>query len=130
MYVCEFQVSWIILTGARSSEALMLARAFAGAGSTGAIVVAPKYLAEISINPKDTKLPYLALIAQNAGILSAFVVGSFFEYTTVVWCLIPIPVLFFIIFIWMPDTPVYLIKKKQYKVEKLTTLSEMLSIET
>ncbi|XP_077283045.1 facilitated trehalose transporter Tret1-like [Arctopsyche grandis] len=122
-----FMISWIILTGARSSEALMLARAFAGAGSTGAIVVAPKYLADISINPKDTKLPYLALIAQNAGILSAFVVGSFFEYTTVVWCLIPAPVLFFIIFIWMPDSPVYLVEKKQYK-EAIKTITWLASL--
>lgn len=61
----------------------------------------------------------LLIFACNIGILLAFVLGNFFTYDVVAWCLSSLVFIFMISFVLMPESPQYLINKKQLrKAEK------------
>lgn len=116
-----FQISWLIINETKSPIGLMIARCFAGVGCTGAIIVAPTYLNEISKCPENSKLQLLANVANNAGIFVSFIFGKFFMYSSNVWFNLAVPVVFFIAMFQIPDSPVYLIKTKKFKTSNKHT---------
>lgn len=101
---------------------LIIARCLAGIGCTGAIIVAPVYLNEISKCPDNSKLQLLANVANNAGIFVSFILGKFLTYSSIVWIDFAILVVFFIVMFQIPESPVYLVKMKEYKVSNVNVL--------
>lgn len=95
---------------------MLAARVLAGAGGTGAMLVAPLYAAEVS-NPRCRGiLGSIAVLAINAGILFAYTVGAYTEYHTFLWILLAVPVAYFVCFLWMPETPIHLVKRGRDEV--------------
>lgn len=52
----------------------------------------------------------------NSGIVLGYAAGSYLDYFTVPLVLISMPIVFFCIFVWLPNTPQFLLKGGKQKV--------------
>ncbi|KAJ9597399.1 hypothetical protein L9F63_011744 [Diploptera punctata] len=67
------------------------------------------YVAEtVEDSVRGALASYLILFG-NAGLVFAYIVGSVASYYTHAYIMIQIPILYLICYIWMPETPIYLI---------------------
>lgn len=58
----------------------------------------------------------MATFVRSTGYMTAIIVGSYVEYTTVPFLFIGLPVVFFVVFLFLPNTPPYLIRVGKYEV--------------
>lgn len=58
----------------------------------------------------------MLVFSGNLGMFVAFVAGAYLRYETVPWVFIPISVFVFVGFLYLPDTPVHLMRNKQISV--------------
>jgi len=90
---------------------LYVSRVLSGLGGGGSLVVCPLYVGEMAEDSVRGSLGCLFSICSTAGILFAFIVGSFVSFRTfAIICLI-VPALFFVLFLGLPDSPVFLLSK-------------------
>jgi hypothetical protein len=75
-------------------------------------------VAEISENRIRGQLGSLFILIHNLGILLAFVAGNYLSYKLVGAMMITLPVLFFVSFLFLPETPQYLLKQRKVKVNE------------
>lgn len=57
----------------------------------------------------------LTQLARNIGILIAYIVGTLIDYEYVPCIVIVFPVIFFLLFARLPDTPMYYLKRNRQK---------------
>lgn len=53
--------------------------------------------------------------SQYFGILLSYIIGAFVPYSYVPYVLLPIPIIFFLSFIFIPESPMFLIKQNKRK---------------
>nr|CAD7269245.1 unnamed protein product [Timema shepardi] len=105
--------SWVMLILAGQSIPLLyLARVISGIGVGGATTITPVYNEEISELRTRGKIGIYNEIMMCIGTLFAFYVGEYASYLCfhIVSC--SVPVFFFCAFIWMPESPIYLLMKE------------------
>lgn len=56
------------------------------------------------------------MLTLTTGILAAFVAGSYLEYFFVPKLFIALPVVFFVAFIFLPETPQHLLSRNNFEV--------------
>jgi len=106
-----FLLSWIMITLANAVEILYVARLIAGFATGAFTVVAPMFIGEIAESSVRGALGSYFQLMLTVGILYTYVVGAIADY---VWLGILsgiIPVVFFIAFLRVPESPTYLMKK-------------------
>ena len=109
-----FVVSWILIIVAKSIDVLCIARFIGGMGSGGIILFASLYVSETAQDTvRGTLGSYLTLFT-NAGVLFAYVIGSYVSYYTFAYTAIAIPVIYVLGLIWLPETPNYLVNRGKY----------------
>ncbi|XP_068083621.1 facilitated trehalose transporter Tret1-like [Anabrus simplex] len=128
-----FIVSWLMVTLARSVEELYIARFMAGLGQGIAFSVGPIYLAEISEDRIRGAMGTLFQIMLNIGTLYEYCVGPYVPYATLAISSAVFPFLFLITFVWMPESPYYLLDKERQKdaeesLMKLRGVKEKVSV--
>lgn len=107
-------IGWaFILIGLYTSVYLLyVARIFHGIGTGMAYCVCAIYLGEIASDGIRGSLGTLITVMTKAGILMAYSIGPYVAVNIFPYILI-IPILIFIgSFIWLPDSPYYLVAKK------------------
>ncbi|CAH1111668.1 unnamed protein product [Psylliodes chrysocephalus] len=116
-------IGWITIGLAKSSTALFVARFVAGISSGLSFSTVPMYLAEIA-EPKIRGLvTSLCPVCVVLGVLSINVIGSIFTIDTTAYLASSLPLILFITFIWMPESPSYLLQKsKREKAIKVLNL--------
>lgn len=108
-----FVVGWIVITFAESVLILCCGRVVIGLGCAAISVMAPMYITEIAeVNVRGILSSFFILLV-NAGILFSYIIGSIVSYTWLNIICTTIPIVFFITFIWMPETPIYLVSKSR-----------------
>nr|CAD7266860.1 unnamed protein product [Timema shepardi] len=92
---------------------LYLARVISGIGVGGATTITPVYNEEISELRTRGKIGIYNEIMLCNGVLFAFYVGAYASYLCfhIVSC--SVPVFFFCAFVWMPESPIYLLMKER-----------------
>lgn len=106
-----FLVSWLLALCVPHTWALYTARLMAGLGKGTSYTVAPVFLGEISgVNIRGA-LGSVFAIQLSAGFLFEVIVGPYVSYHTLNLVSATIPVLFFIMFMLVPESPYYLLKK-------------------
>ncbi|XP_041988244.1 facilitated trehalose transporter Tret1-like [Aricia agestis] len=110
---CGNIASWGLLLICTDFWALILARAIIGISMAGSFVTCPMYTKEISDDSIRGSLGCLVILFQTSGNLFLYVIGDIFDYYTILWICIAIPVVHILLFLYMPESPSYLIKKKQ-----------------
>ncbi|XP_015597134.1 facilitated trehalose transporter Tret1 [Cephus cinctus] len=104
-------VGWILIGTATSIYQIYVARASFGLSVGLAFTVLPMYVGEIAEKSIRGTLSSLIQFFVAVGLLYAYSIGPYISYT-LFWILcILIPILFFVSFVTMPESPYYLLIK-------------------
>lgn len=109
-----FVVSWILIIIANSLEVLCIARFIGGMGSGAIILFASLYVSETAQDTVRGALGSYLTLFTNAGVLFAYIIGSYVSYYTFAYTAIVIPVMYVVGLIWLPETPNYLVNRGKY----------------
>jgi SP family facilitated glucose transporter-like MFS transporter 8 len=94
---------------------IFIARFISGLALGTGSVITPIYCEEIAEVSIRGALGILFDIQVSNGILFAYVVGAYVSYLWLCITSAIIPVIFFVTFIWMPESPIYLVSKGKVK---------------
>ncbi|XP_045505265.1 facilitated trehalose transporter Tret1-like [Colias croceus] len=89
---------------------LTLSRIVGGLAAGGIFNVVPMYVKEISQDSIRGTLGSLLILSQNLGVLFMFIIGTYFDYYTVQWSIIGIPIVTAILMLKAPEAPAFLVK--------------------
>ncbi|XP_075235595.1 facilitated trehalose transporter Tret1-like isoform X1 [Lycorma delicatula] len=119
LYLTVFPItSWIVLLYASDPYHLYIGR-FIGGLSFGVVyTVLPIYLAEISEPKIRGSLSNSISMMTLVGALYVYAIGPYVHYRTLIYSCLTVPVLFIITFMWMPESPYYLIMKNDRESAK------------
>lgn len=106
-----YVVSWLCILFADHIAWLYVGRVLAGLAGGSSLVVCPLYVGETSEDSLRGLLGSLFSIMLTAGILFTFVVGAFSSFRVLAIVCLTLPCAFFVAFLWLPDTPVYLLSR-------------------
>lgn len=106
-------MSWLLKIFARDQDYLIAARFLAGVNGAGCIFFIPLYISETTSDAiRGTAGSFLVLFL-NIGFLFSFIIGPLISFNLfAIVCLI-LPLIFLAFFVFMPETPVYLIRKNK-----------------
>ncbi|XP_055850407.1 facilitated trehalose transporter Tret1-like [Episyrphus balteatus] len=102
-----FALPFVLYMFARQVWIICLGRFIQGLGGGLTSTTLPVYIGEIA--PDDCRGALLTCynLFCIGGIIYTFSIGPYVSYMTLQWCCLVIPVVFFIIFCFMPETPYY-----------------------
>lgn len=111
--VVPFTIGYLLIIFSTTIELIYVGRFFVGMGGGAFCVAAPMYTSEIAeISIRGSLGSYFQLLL-TVGILFAYGMAWAMEplhYTIVLAC---IPIVFFVVFFFQPETPVYLLRKNK-----------------
>lgn len=106
-----YLVSWIMLLEVKTETALMVSRFLGGLGASGAAINSPMYVGEVSDANMRAGLGSLFILMYNVGVLYVYVFGVFVGYDLLNVACLAVSVLFMVMWCYMPESPVYLIRR-------------------
>lgn len=106
-----YLASWLCILLADEVAWLYVGRVLAGLAGGSSLVVCPLYVGETSEDALRGLLGSLFSILLTAGILFSYIVGSCTSFHTFAIICLTLPCAFFACFLWLPDTPVFLLSK-------------------
>lgn len=109
-------IGWILILVAQSAEVLYVARLLHGFADCIGYCITPMYLGEIASDPIRGALGTLVTVMAKSGILLSYSVGPYVSVRTLPYILLIPCVLFFATFIWLPESPYFLIARKREMV--------------
>lgn len=101
---------WLSIIVGTTIEHLFIGRILAGLSAGGVFVLIPLYVAEISEDKIRGSLGSFFIFSINFGTLLTFIAGNYLDYKTVAYTMIALPILFLVVFMFLPETPQFLIK--------------------
>uniref|UniRef100_A0A1Y1MRV1 Major facilitator superfamily (MFS) profile domain-containing protein n=1 Tax=Photinus pyralis TaxID=7054 RepID=A0A1Y1MRV1_PHOPY len=105
-------IGWILVAYAKSVVVILVARFLAGIGDGFSFSALPIYLGEISDPRIRGSIGSSISVAWIFGILLANVLGSYLSVTLAALISSVLPAVCLITFIWMPESPYYLLMKE------------------
>ncbi|XP_039304350.1 facilitated trehalose transporter Tret1 [Solenopsis invicta] len=108
-------LSYILIIVAWNPYVLYAARGIGGIGQGIAYVVCPMYIGEIADKEIRGTLGSFIKLMVTFGELYAHAVGPFVSYEWLGYSCLLIPLVFFMSFPWMPESPYYLLMKNRQK---------------
>ncbi|KAL0104643.1 hypothetical protein PUN28_017406 [Cardiocondyla obscurior] len=108
-------LSYILIVTAWNPYVLYAARGIGGIGQGIAYVICPMYIGEIADKEIRGTLGSFIKLMVTFGELYAHAIGPFVSYQLLGYSCLLIPLIFFISFLWMPESPYYLLMKNQQR---------------
>ncbi|XP_071635509.1 trehalose transporter 1-like protein [Temnothorax longispinosus] len=108
-------LSFILIIIAWNPYVLYAARGIGGIGQGIAYVVCPMYIGEIADKEIRGTLGSFIKLMVTFGELYAHAIGPFVSYQLLGYSCLLIPLVFFMSFPWMPESPYYLLMKNRQK---------------
>lgn len=108
-----FFLSWIMVAFAKSVVVLYIARLIAGVADGVTFTVVPMYIGEIADPKVRGLLGSSCSVTWIAGFLIINVIGSYLSIKTTALVASVVPGILFITFLWMPESPYYLVMRDQ-----------------
>ncbi|KAG5875055.1 hypothetical protein JTB14_026186 [Gonioctena quinquepunctata] len=105
--------AWLIIAVATTSVWLHIARFIAGTADGVTMTVVPMYVGEISNAKVRGMLGSSVSVMWIAGFLLINIIGSYLNIADTALLSSVVPVMAFVTFIWMPESPYYLIMKNR-----------------
>jgi MFS family permease len=91
----------------------------AGLSAGGSFTLIPLYIAEISQDKIRGSLGSFFVLSTNLGMLLIYIAGKVFDYHTTPKIMLLLPLAFFVLFSFFPETPIYLLRNnKKHQAEK------------
>ncbi|KYM79168.1 Facilitated trehalose transporter Tret1 [Atta colombica] len=103
-------IGWLLIVFATSSPDLYISRFLSGLAMGMHVTVMPMYLGEISPANIRGYLGSMLIVAMKLGVLIEFTIGPFLSVKNLAFISLAAPCLFVVIFIWLPESPYYLIR--------------------
>ncbi|XP_047365216.1 facilitated trehalose transporter Tret1-like [Vespa velutina] len=128
--VVPYLIGWALIATAHNVAQFYVARLIFGVALSFAFTVVPMYVGEIAETSIRGALGSFLQLFITFGLLYSYVIGPYVSYT-VFWILCAcLPVIFFVLFLLMPESPYYLISKGNREaavtaLAKLRSKSEM-----
>jgi MFS family permease len=111
--VVPFLIGWSLVIWAQNFVMMLIGRIFIGAAGGAFCMISPQYSGEIAEKEIRGILGTFMQLMLNVGILVAYISGAFVDVVWIsVFCGI-LPIIFAAIFIFMPESPVYLVTEKK-----------------
>lgn len=104
-------ISWVLVIFTKHVYVLYVVRFMQGLAMGIVFTVAPMYIGEIAGAKCRGALSTFFIGMLNTGILLEYLVGPFVDYDSLAYVSLVIPVVFLLTFIWMPESPYFLIMK-------------------
>lgn len=117
-------LSYILIIIAWNPYVLYAARGIGGIGQGIAYVICPMYIGEIADKEIRGTLGSFIKLMVTFGELYAHAIGPFVSYQLLGYSCLLIPLIFFISFPWMPESPYYLLMKNRQN-EALMSLKRL-----
>ncbi|XP_055902643.1 facilitated trehalose transporter Tret1-like isoform X2 [Eupeodes corollae] len=105
--------SYLFLILATDIWFIYVARALQGFGGGGGAAMIPMYIGEIATDDTRGAVGSFMTLFMIGGILYTYIIGPYVSYLTLQYCCMAVPVLFFVIFLFMPESPYYFAIKGQ-----------------
>ncbi|XP_001865011.2 facilitated trehalose transporter Tret1-like [Culex quinquefasciatus] len=107
--VIPLLVGWIIIGLASNVPMIYLARFLQGISYGTVYSVTPIYLGEISSNAIRGSTGVLVTVMAKLAFLLEYSIGPFVTFRALSWISLCFPIAFLATFLWMPETPYYLL---------------------
>lgn len=106
-------IGWVMILFSKSFINLAIVRVIHGLATGVAFTVTPIYTAEIADPKLRGRLSGTFQTAWYLGAMFAFCLGPYMSYDTFVYACLPLPVIFTVIFMFLPETPYFLLMCEQ-----------------
>ncbi|XP_033222015.1 facilitated trehalose transporter Tret1-like isoform X2 [Belonocnema kinseyi] len=116
-------IGWLLIAFAVTPWQLYVSRIICGIAAGTSYATTPAYLGEIS--PPDVRgiLGSMLTVAAKIGMLLEYSVGPFVSVKNLAFISLSMPILFVIIFVWLPETPYQLMRRGERKEAEDSLLS-------
>ncbi|XP_053970928.1 facilitated trehalose transporter Tret1-like [Hylaeus volcanicus] len=111
LMVVPFTIGWLLIIFANSVAMFYIGRFITGISVGAFCVVAPLYTAEIAENSIRGRLGSYFQLLLTVGILLSYVLGTLVNIRDLSIISAIMPLVFFGVFMFMPETPIYYLKK-------------------
>lgn len=113
LIVIPLIAGWILIGIANSVDVLFISRTLSGISYGMAYSATPMYLGEIASDSIRGSIGTLVTVMAKLGILLQYSIGPYISIKLMAWLSLSTPVLFFVIFIFLPESPYYLLSKQK-----------------
>ncbi|KAJ8954034.1 hypothetical protein NQ318_004327 [Aromia moschata] len=113
-----FFITWIMIAFAKSVVVLHIARLLAGVADGVTFTVVPIYIGEISDARVRGMLGSSCSVMWIVGFLLINIIGSYMSISDTAMVSSVVPILAFLTFMWMPESPYYLLMRDRVKEAK------------
>ncbi|PSN50541.1 hypothetical protein C0J52_03506 [Blattella germanica] len=104
-------IGWVLILSTNSVTWLYVARFVSGLSLGGVSFVIPIYVAEVAEPSVRGPLSALTQVGFNVGTLYSYTVGAMGNYTLLNFACLIVPIVFVLLFAWMPEAPQYQLSK-------------------
>uniref|UniRef100_A0A1B6CDW6 Major facilitator superfamily (MFS) profile domain-containing protein n=1 Tax=Clastoptera arizonana TaxID=38151 RepID=A0A1B6CDW6_9HEMI len=119
IYVTTLQFSsWILILIGQSVSSLYIARFLSGLFFGLISTVEPIYIGEIAQSDIRGRLSTFNNLMMSIGMLLTFVIGPYISYYSLAIVSLLLTFLFFIMFLFMPESPYFLVKKDKNEMAR------------
>lgn len=116
-------MAWLLILFARNVYDLYAARFLTGSTGGGVFLVIPLFLSEIANDRIRGTLGSMLVLIFSFGTFTSFVLGNYCDYYTIPKVVIAITVLYAVLVMIFPETPLVLVKNDRIIVSKIRELS-------
>ena len=108
-----YLLGWVLVIWSRSLLMLYLGRCFTGIAAGATSIASPLYINEIAEKDiRGTLGSYFQLMV-TVGILYSYLFGKYLSMTNYTFACAAVPLVFFVLFSFQPETPMHYLQKKQ-----------------
>ncbi|KAI4458610.1 facilitated trehalose transporter tret1-1-like protein [Holotrichia oblita] len=120
LLIIPMATGWALLAWAINVPMLYTGRILTGMSMGGFMVSNPVYINEITQKEIKGRLGSLTQLFISGGILFDVIAGKFASIKTYTLCCFAVPLIFGILFVFMPETPIYYLRKNKEDRAKIT----------
>ncbi|XP_047540240.1 facilitated trehalose transporter Tret1-like [Vanessa atalanta] len=106
-------IIWILKLCSMNIWVFIVARILVGIVMAGSCVTCPTYIKEISDDNIRGALGCWGALFFTTGSLSAYIIGDMLSYEVILIVFLAVPLIHFVVFLIMPESPSFLIKKEK-----------------
>lgn len=98
---------------AKTVLVLYIARFLSGISYGTVYSSTPMYLGEIASDSIRGSIGTLLTVMAKTGILFVYAIGPYVSVTALAWILFALPIIFIAVFVWLPESPYYLVDQER-----------------
>lgn len=106
-------ISWLLIIFGNEYMYIYVSRTLSGIAGAGTFFLVSNYVSEISCDSIRGMLASILVFSVNSGILLAYILGGVMSFRTFPVAVLALIVLFLVTFIFMPESPVYLVRRNR-----------------